>query len=83
MKIYDNLIKKVSLSLVEKERLIECTFYILKEPLIIIQKEKVKIFLLSNPEFCDKFFITKNEIMRDLSVFETSSEGVLTYEEFY
>lgn len=77
------MIKKVSLSLVEKERLIECTFYILKEPLGIIQKERAKIFMLSNPEFCDKFFITKNEIMRDLSVFETASEGVMTYQEFY
>ena len=40
-----------------------------------------QLFLKANPYFCRHFFITDSEINRDLSVYETQTQGRLTERE--
>lgn len=80
LKQYESLLYKKHLTLVDKENLLDFTFSLLKASMNHLDKPTLKIFLLSNIEFCSIFNITKNEIMRDLEVHQTAAEGVLTYE---
>lgn len=63
---YEGLLYKKHPTIVDKENLLDYTFSLLKESINAINKSALKTFLLSNPEFCTIFNITKTEIMRDL-----------------